>query len=40
MVENSQKMGKYLLDNLNSLKDKHFIKEIRGKGLFCAIEFE
>lgn len=41
MVENAAKMGKLLLDKLNALKEKHsFIKEVRGKGMVLAIEFQ
>jgi len=41
LVENSAKMGKYLLDNLNALKSKHsYIKVVRGKGLMLAVEFQ
>lgn len=32
-------MGKIFLDGLKTIK-KDYIKEIRGRGLFCAIEFE
>lgn len=37
MVENSQKMGDYLLKQLKTIKSK-WIKEIRGKGLFIGVE--
>jgi 4-aminobutyrate aminotransferase-like enzyme len=41
LVENSQKMGALLLDKLNALKATHsVIKEVRGKGLILAIEFQ
>ncbi len=41
MVENCAKMGKLFLEKLNALKEKHsYIKEIRGKGLMIAIEFQ
>ena len=41
LVERSAEMGKKLLDRLNTLKEKHdFIKEVRGKGLMLAIEFQ
>lgn len=39
MTENSQKMGKLLLDGLTACK-KDYIKEVRGRGLFCAVEFK
>jgi len=31
-------MGKIFLDGLKSIK-KDYIKEARGRGLFCALEF-
>lgn len=38
LVENSHILGKILLDGLNKLNEKHsLIKQVRGKGLFCAI---
>ncbi len=37
MVENSKKMGDYLLKQLKTIKSK-WIKEIRGKGLFIGVE--
>ena len=41
MVENCAKMGGILLDRLNALKQKHsYIKEVRGKGLMIAVEFQ
>ncbi len=41
LVENCAKAGKILLDRLNALKEKHsFIKEVRGKGLMIAVEFQ
>lgn len=41
LVENSAKMGALLVEKLNALKQKHsFIKEVRGKGLMIAIEFQ
>ena len=41
LVENSERMGRLLLDKLNALKERHsFIKEVRGKGLILAIEFQ
>jgi len=39
MVENSARMGTYLLDGLKELKEKHqIIGDARGLGLFCAVE--
>ncbi len=39
LVENSARMGTYLLDGLNELKEKHsIIGDARGLGLFCALE--
>ena len=41
LVENAANMGALLLERLNALKAKHpFIKEVRGKGLMIAIEFD
>ena len=41
MVENCAKMGALMLEKLNALKEKHsYIKEVRGKGLMIAIEFQ
>lgn len=41
LVENCEKMGALLLTKLNALKEKHsVIKEVRGKGLMVAIEFQ
>jgi ornithine--oxo-acid transaminase len=37
MVENSAAMGEYFLSGLSNIKSPH-IKEIRGKGLFIAID--
>ena len=37
MIENSAKLGSYLMDRLSALDSKH-IKEIRGKGLWVGIE--
>ncbi len=40
LVENSAKMGAYIIEKLNVLKNKYeMIKEVRGKGLMIAIEF-
>ncbi|MCI0792897.1 MAG: aspartate aminotransferase family protein [Chloroflexi bacterium] len=39
MVENSATMGRYLLDGLEELKQKHtIIGDVRGLGLFCGME--
>src|SRR5207247_8538787 len=41
LVENAARMGDLLIERLNALKAKHpFIKEVRGKGLIIAIEFQ
>lgn len=38
---NAKKVGKYLLDKLNTLKQKYtFIKDVRGRGLLIAVEFD
>jgi ornithine--oxo-acid transaminase len=37
MIENSAKMGAYLLDQLRAIKSQ-YIKEVRGKGLFIGVE--
>ncbi len=37
MIENSAKMGAYLLEKLQQIKSPH-IKEVRGKGLFIGVE--
>lgn len=39
MVENSVAMGKILHDNFTSMNSP-YIKEVRSRGLFCAIEFD
>lgn len=39
MVENSKKMGDYFLGRLQRLESEH-IKEIRGRGLFIAVELK
>lgn len=39
MVGNSQKMGQYLLEKLQTIKSRH-IKEVRGKGLLIGIELK
>ncbi len=39
LVENSARMGRYLLDGLEELKEKHsVIGDVRGLGLMCAVE--
>ena len=41
LVENSARMGQLLLERVDALRAKHsFIKEVRGKGLIIAIEFQ
>ena len=40
LIENSEKMGKFLLKNLEKLKSYDFVKDIRGRGLFCGVEFK
>ena len=37
LIENTQKMGQYLLENLKGIKG---LKQIRGKGLILGLEFE
>lgn len=40
LVQRSAQLGERLLKGLRALKEKHeFIKDVRGKGLMCAIEF-
>ena len=39
LLENTTKMGEYLLESLETLKAKHpLIGDVRGKGLFCGAE--
>lgn len=39
LLDNTNKMGARMLDNLSALMDKHaVIGEVRGKGLFCGAE--
>ncbi|GBD11849.1 Taurine--pyruvate aminotransferase [bacterium HR23] len=39
LVENSARMGRYLLEQLEDLKEKHpIIGDVRGKGLLAGIE--
>lgn len=41
LLDNCQKTGHLLIENLNALKQKHdWIKEVRGKGLMIGIEFK
>ena len=41
LVENSARMGELLMQRIDALRAKHsFIKEVRGKGLIIAIEFQ
>ena len=39
LVENSRVMGAYLLDGLSALSDMPMVGNVRGRGLFCGIEF-
>ncbi len=39
LVENSRVMGEYLLDGLMDLKDLAIVGDVRGRGLFCGVEF-
>ncbi len=40
LVENSRKMGEHLLKRLQAMVDEYpFIGEVRGEGLFLAVEF-
>ncbi len=39
LLENTTKMGDYLMDSLRALQEKHpIIGDVRGKGLFCGAE--
>ncbi|MCG8610997.1 MAG: aminotransferase class III-fold pyridoxal phosphate-dependent enzyme [Pseudomonadales bacterium] len=41
LVENAEKQGKYLLEKLTELKEKHpIVKDVRAVGLLCCIRFE
>ncbi|MFL6568072.1 MAG: aspartate aminotransferase family protein [Chthoniobacterales bacterium] len=41
LIENSARMGAMIMERVDALKAKHsFIKEVRGKGLIIAIEFQ
>ncbi len=39
LVENSEKLGEYFIDQLAEIPSKH-VKEVRGKGLFIGIELK
>lgn len=39
LVENSRVVGAYLLEGLQSLMDMPLVGDVRGKGLFCGMEF-
>ena len=39
MIENCKEMGELMLDKMKELYKFDFIKQVRGKGLLCAIEF-
>ncbi len=39
LIENSREMGAYLLDRLKELLDLPIVGDVRGKGLFCGVEF-
>ena len=39
LVENSRVVGEYLLDGLKGLLDYPVVGDVRGKGLFCGVEF-
>ena len=39
MVENSAKMGDYLIEHLKKIFSSNHLKEVRGKGLFVGAEF-
>lgn len=39
LVENSRIVGKYLLEGLKTLEDFPIVGNVRGKGLFCGVEF-
>lgn len=39
LLDNTEKMGDYLIGKLEGLKDRHsLIGDVRGKGLFCGVE--
>jgi taurine-pyruvate aminotransferase len=39
LIENSRVMGAYLLDGLMELHDLPIVGDVRGKGLFCGVEY-
>jgi adenosylmethionine-8-amino-7-oxononanoate aminotransferase len=39
LIENSEKMGRYFLDGLNTLLHHPSVGEVRGTGLWLAIDF-
>jgi len=39
LVENSENLGEYFIDQLSEIPSKH-VKEVRGKGLFIGIELK
>lgn len=39
LLRNSRETGAYLLERLEELKDSDIVGDVRGKGLFCGIEF-
>ena len=39
LVDNSEVIGAYFLEQLNTLKDLPLVGDVRGIGLFCGIEF-
>ncbi len=39
LIENSRVVGAYLLEKLNELKKYDCVGDVRGKGLFCGIEY-
>ncbi len=39
LVENSRVVGQYLLEGLKTLEDFPIVGNVRGKGLFCGVEF-
>jgi len=41
LIENAARIGQLLTERIDALREKHtFIKEVRGKGLMIAIEFQ
>ena len=39
LVENSRLMGAYFLDSLKAFSDMPMVGDVRGRGLFCGVEF-